>query len=544
MEAYFASRNDLILQDRSSRLDAYQLKQVSDVEKEADDIVRTIRTVEANSVWGVNKTTIFDYSPDDNSPNVFPGMAFLTARDIAVHTKVFHIMSKMPKGALLHAHLFATVRARKLLEIALTQPAIYIRTTTRLTPSSIKATLPLFKALPFAQRTNLTSLTDDAYIPGEFVPIRAARDNFDVSLGGPRGFDDWVISCMEINPSEAYGTHNTTAKIWAKFTSTFKVNEPLCFHMPIWKAYVKQFFLSSVEDGISYVEPRLSFWQKFCSGEDGESNIPHREWLMAYDGVIKEVKEDLKRQGRENAFVGSRVIYSTMRTDSPEQLEWYLEDCLALKQEFPHLIAGFDLIGHEDSLRPLIEYIKPLTTFQERQKELGLDIPFIFHAGETLGDGTAADMNLYDAILLGTKRIGHGFSLVKHPKLMEICKEKKIALEVCPISNEVLRLTTSIPMHPLAIMINHGLPVVLSSDDPAAWGSTGMTYDFYQVLVSSEVSGLITMGELARDSLKYSCLDDDEKQHALAAYNEQWSKFVEWVVKEYGTNLNKPARLN
>lgn len=26
------------------------------------------------------------------------------------------------------------------------------------------------------------------------------------------------------------------------------------------------------------------------------------------------------------------------------------------------------------------------------------------------------------------------FSLVKHPKLMEICKEKDIAVEVCPIS--------------------------------------------------------------------------------------------------------------
>lgn len=83
----------------------------------------------------------------------------------------------------------------------------------------------------------------------------------------------------------------------------------------------------------------------------------------------------------------------------------------------------------------------------------GVDIPFIFHAGETLGDGTAADMNVYDAILLGTKRIGHGFvaslvqsstcslfiktssySMVKHPKLIEICREKGIALEVCPIS--------------------------------------------------------------------------------------------------------------
>ena len=40
--------------------------------------------------------------------------------------------------------------------------------------------------------------------------------------------------------------------------------------------------------------------------------------------------------------------------------------------------------------------------------EVGLELPFLFHAGETLGDGSAADNNLYDAILLGTKRIGHG----------------------------------------------------------------------------------------------------------------------------------------
>ena len=59
-------------------------------------------------------------------------------------------------------------------------------------------------------------------------------------------------------------------------------------------------------------------------------------------------------------------------------------------------------------------------------------------------------MNLYDAILLGTKGIGvwtwiectvlqhevecqRSFSLVKHPELMEICR-KNIAIEVCPIS--------------------------------------------------------------------------------------------------------------
>lgn len=91
-----------------------------------------------------------------------------------------------------------------------------------------------------------------------------------------------------------------------------------------------------------------------------------------------------------------------------EELEWYLEDCLTLKQEFPHLVAGFDLVGHEDSLHPLIYYMEPLLRFMERQKEVGVHIPFVFHAGETIEDGGPADLNLYDAILLGTKRIGHG----------------------------------------------------------------------------------------------------------------------------------------
>lgn len=114
--------------------------------------------------------------------------------------------------------------------------------------------------------------------------------------------------------------------------------------------------------------------------------------------------------------------------------------------------VGFDLVGDENIFQPLRYYLEPLMAFEQRQKAAGVDIPFVFHAGETCGDGTHADENLYDAILLGTKRIGHGyhpigyvrcrrfiythcrFSLVKHPKLMQICREKGIALEICPIS--------------------------------------------------------------------------------------------------------------
>lgn len=84
-----------------------------------------------------------------------------------------------------------------------------------------------------------------------------------------------------------------------------------------------------------------------------------------------------------------------------------------------------------------------LLWFRQRVAAEALDIPFIFHAGETLGDGTSTDYNLFDAILLQTKRIGHGTSLYRHPRLMQLARDNGICIEVCPISSEILvRLET------------------------------------------------------------------------------------------------------
>jgi len=63
-------------------------------------------------------------------------------------------------------------------------------------------------------------------------------------------------------------------------------------------------------------------------------------------------------------------------------------------------------------------------------------------------------------------------------------------------------------MHPIASVLNHGIPVCLCSDDPSAFGNLGLSFDFYQVLVSSEQTGLITLGEIALDSLRVGDPDD------------------------------------
>jgi len=119
----------------------------------------------------------------------------------------------MPKGALLHAHLDATVNASFLLQLALKHPSIHIRISTSLSQSNLFTNLPEFRALPKEELSTMKSLTDASYEPDAWVPLKNARDNFSNALGGKEGFDQWVIGSMTINPSEAYGTHNTVEKV-------------------------------------------------------------------------------------------------------------------------------------------------------------------------------------------------------------------------------------------------------------------------------------------------------------------------------------------
>lgn len=67
-----------------------------------------------------------------------------------------------------------------------------------------------------------------------------------------------------------------------------------------------------------------------------------------------------------------------------------------------------------------------------------------------------------DAVLLGTKRIGHGFAIVKYPNILKLVKERKIGIEVNPISNQVLKLVDDLRNHPSAILFSDDYPVVIS----------------------------------------------------------------------------------
>jgi adenosine deaminase CECR1 len=122
----------------------------------------------------------------------------------------------------------------------------------------------------------------------------------------------------------------------------------------------------------------------------------------------------------------------------------------------------------------LSHFVPEFLSFRQKCKSLKLDIPFLFHCGETLEVGDKVDGNLFDAILLNSKRIGHGYALARHPLLMSIFKEKGIAVESCPISNEILGLAP--------VVAGHHLPILLANDVPCTINSDNATFYRYVLL--------------------------------------------------------------
>lgn len=254
------------------------------------------------------------------------------------------------------------------------------------------------------------------------------------------------------------------------------------------------------------------------------------------------------------------MIWTSLRIWDTKTIIQNMDHAITTKLEFPQLLAGYDLVGQEDLGRPLNDLLPELFWFRKQLDDEGIEhgMPFFFHAGETLGDGTDTDKNLFDAVLLGTRRIGHGFSLYKHPLLIDLVKQKRILIESCPISNEVLRLCGSIMSHPLPALIACGVPCSLSNDDPAMLGqdTAGMSHDFWQALQGWENLGLAGLGSLAENSVRWSCFEDQSpeqwardvkeaslgsgvKSKRLKEWEVLWEKFCLWVCEEFGEEYNE-----
>ncbi|XGC80494.1 adenosine deaminase [Bdellovibrio bacteriovorus] len=131
---------------------------------------------------------------------------------------------------------------------------------------------------------------------------------------------------------------------------------------------------------------------------------------------------------------------------------------------------ALDLADNEDGFDPKV--FAPL--FQKAQKA-GLHLTV--HSGETPNSAPWVKDSIE---ILGAERIGHGIQIINDPNVLNFVKDKKIPLEICPISNYLTQSFKTYEDHPIKKLIEAGIQVTVNSDDPGVFATT--LSDDYEVL--------------------------------------------------------------
>jgi adenosine deaminase CECR1 len=516
---------------------------LSPVAKKACAIVDRIRDEEKKTVW---TPQLEDSLAQQQDITVYPGMMFSLSKQTMESTRLWKIVRQMPKGALLHAHLDAMVDFHFLLDVLIKTPGVHMMADRPLTSENALSTAKLiFRFRRVEQKEG--NIWHDDYKPETLIRLTKAADEF--PNGGRQGFLKWLHSRCVLSQTDAVAQHHGVDEIWVKLYRCFRVANSIIHYEPIFRHFLRRLMSLLKADGVNYVELRFS-WQLDYYRRGSET--PESDYAHMMSTIDEEVKS-FQASAEGKGFWGIRVIWATIRINPTENIIQDMLNCLKTKETHPHLIVGYDLVGQEDGGRPLRDLLPELFWFRKQVAERGLNIPFFFHAGECLGTGNDTDHNLYDAILLGTRRIGHGFSLYKHPLLIDLVKEKKILVESCPISNEVLRLCGSVMSHPLPALLARGVPCSLCNDDPAMLGqdTAGTTHDFWQALQGWENLGLAGLGSMAENSVRWAAFEDQTaeewngdvgegpvksglKAKRLGEWAAEWERYCAWIVSEFG----------
>jgi adenosine deaminase len=239
--------------------------------------------------------------------------------------------------------------------------------------------------------------------------------------------------------------------------------------------------------GVVYAEITLSVGVMLLREQQPEKN---------FEAILRATEPFEKKGLRLN------WIFDAARQFGPEAA---LEVVKAAKRCATNSIVAFGIGGDELSIAT--EEFRPV---YREAANLGLHL--LMHAGEVGGPE-----KIREAVeILGVERIGHGIAAAFDPALMDLLVDRRIPLEICPQSNirtgalakQLRKEDAQIREHPLPQLWRHGIPIALSTDDPAMFHTTLLQeYENAAQMGLSETE----LAQLAEASFQYAFLSEDDK---------------------------------
>lgn len=183
----------------------------------------------------------------------------------------------------------------------------------------------------------------------------------------------------------------------------------------------------------------------------------HTNGKLDADGVIRHVTDGLRR-GEARFGVKARAIVVCMRHHDEAT---NLRTVEAAARFAGQGVVAVDLAGDEAGFPP-----GPFRGVFAAAAGLGL--PVTIHAGEAGGPG-----NVREAIEgLGAARIGHGVRIREDAAVVQLVRDRRIPLEMCPVSNIQTKAVSGWHDYPIRDYMEQGITVTVHTDNPTVSATT------------------------------------------------------------------------
>ncbi len=421
-----------------------------------------------------------------------PARNFYNSKAHIEQTPLFKILKKMPKGGILHLHSGAMGNPRWVAQKAIDTPEMHV----------------------FWEATN------DQYTKGQLQAYakdkapKGFRPAYEIANTNAN-FKSELVDLLTFDES----IDRDSVDIWQEFEYVFQRINGFLTYEKVAIDYLVHGAEILIADNIQHAEFRTFFTSRFYDLA-GNKNT-EKEYLE----ILETVEKRVQAIDPDFTFI---LIQQGLRFFDQSIIEKEVFAAHEYRTKYPKWVRGFDLVAEEDNGHTTLFHAQQFLLLDSLKKATGVELPLYLHDGESNWASTA---NLYDAILLGTKRIGHGFNLFRFPNLIELVKEKDICVEISPLSNQVLGYIRDLRMHPASTFLRRGVNCVISSDDPLIFDYEGLSYDFWSVFLAWELD-LASLKKLTRNSIEYAALTDAEKATAMAIWEQRWAEFIEATLVE------------
>lgn len=328
----------------------------------------------------------------------------------------------------------------------------------------------------------------------------------------------------------------STLEVWNRFHEIFTRISKIISVRQFFIEYYTMSFQELWDDHVDYAELRLDTDELISNNISEIQMSPSRQSVrLVVPDAVQTIWEVYQKFAKEHEGFRLKLIVSESGKknhsieDKLNQVYQWMQNTTYSQNNF---VLGFELLGERNREYSTQSYARAIC-----ESSHGKEIPFYFHDGQNCW---ADDDNIYTAVALGSKRIGHGLNLFRFPSVVEAMKRHKVALEVCPISNQMLRYTSDLRTHMIRECMNQGIDCVICSDNPMIMGNPGLSYDLWEVYYSQLID-LREIKQFILNSYLYSGMTEEENAEQLQCWEKKWEIFLddafEMIGKEYPSFL-------